>query len=51
MNFIEFQNMSTEFKEHFKKFAEDKKVIKQKDVEEFFETLKYKKRLKPDNSY
>jgi len=48
---MEFQSMSAEFKEHFKKFAEDKKVIEQKDIEEFFATLKYKKRMKLDHSF
>ena len=41
--------MSTEFKEHFKKFAEDKKVIEQKVIEEFFATLKLKKRMRADS--
>lgn len=40
--------MSAEFKEYFKKFADDKKVIGQKDIEEFFATLKYKKKMKLD---
>ena len=46
---LEFNEMSQEFKEHFKKFAEDKKVIAQKDIEDFFATLKYKKRMKLNN--
>lgn len=43
--------MSNEFKEHFRKFAENKKVIGQKDIEEFFETLKYKKKMNMSNSF
>lgn len=47
----EYNKMSNEFKEHFRKFAENKKVIGQKDIEEFFATLKYKKRMKSSDSF
>lgn len=40
----EYQNFSAELKEYLKKFAENKKVVREEDILEFFGQLKERKR-------
>jgi len=42
----EYQSFSAELKEYLKKFAENKKVVRAEDIEEFFGKLKERKRQK-----
>ena len=39
-----YNNMKTNLMEYLSKFADNKKVVREEDIREFFETMKNKKR-------
>ena len=43
-----YNTMKTELAEYLKKFAENKKVVREGDIREFFEELKARKRTRTD---
>jgi E3 ubiquitin-protein ligase UBR7 len=44
LKITEYQSLSSNLKEYLKKFAENKKVVREEDIREFFGQLKERKR-------
>ena len=42
----DYQDLSTGLRDYLKKFADEGKVVKRKDIEDFFDEMKAKKRRK-----